>query len=49
MVVVATQLAKREGVSEKGYRLVINSGRQGGSSCLICTCTLLGVASYRTH
>ena len=30
MVVVATQLAKREGVSEKGYRLVINSGRQGG-------------------
>ncbi len=30
MVKVANQLAKKEGVSEKGYRLVMNSGRQGG-------------------
>ena len=30
MVNVANQLAKREGVSESGYRLVINCGEQGG-------------------
>lgn len=30
MVKIAIQLAKKEGISEKGYRLVINSGRQGG-------------------
>ena len=30
MVDVASQLAKREGISESGYRLVINCGEQGG-------------------
>jgi len=30
MVTVANQLARREGVSEGGYRLVINCGQQGG-------------------
>ncbi len=30
MVNTANQLAKREGVSEGGYRLVINCGEQGG-------------------
>lgn len=30
MVEVANQLAKREGISESGYRLVINCGRDGG-------------------
>ena len=30
MVDVANQLAREEGVSESGYRLVINSGRDGG-------------------
>ena len=30
MVTVANQLAKKEGIAEKGYRLVINSGPQGG-------------------
>jgi histidine triad (HIT) family protein len=30
MVNIANQLAKREGVSESGYRLVINCGEQGG-------------------
>lgn len=30
MVNIANQLAKREGISEKGYRLVINCGQQGG-------------------
>ena len=30
MLNVANQLAQREGVSEKGYRLVINCGAEGG-------------------
>jgi len=30
MVNVANQLAKKEGISESGYRLVINCGEQGG-------------------
>jgi histidine triad (HIT) family protein len=30
MVAVANQLAKREGVAQNGYRLVINCGEQGG-------------------
>jgi len=30
MVMVANQLATQEGVSEKGYRLVINCGPEGG-------------------
>lgn len=30
MVNIANQLAKREGISESGYRLAINCGREGG-------------------
>ncbi len=30
MVNTANQLAKREGIAESGYRLVINCGKQGG-------------------
>ena len=30
MVKVANQLAKKEGIAEKGYRLAINCGEQGG-------------------
>ncbi len=30
MVQVANNLAKREGIAADGYRLVINSGKQGG-------------------
>ena len=30
MVSIANQLAKREGISERGYRLVINCGKEGG-------------------
>lgn len=30
MVNVANQLAKGEGISEKGYRLAINYGKEGG-------------------
>ena len=32
MVRVANRLAEREGVLQKGYRLVINSGREGGQA-----------------
>ena len=30
MVNIANQLAKREGIFESGYRLVVNCGEQGG-------------------
>ena len=30
MVKIANQLARREGIAESGYRLVINCGAQGG-------------------
>ena len=30
MVDIANQLAKKEGIAESGYRLVINCGREGG-------------------
>ena len=30
MVNTANQLAKREGIAESGYRLVVNCGEQGG-------------------
>ncbi len=30
MVNVANQLARKEGIAEKGYRLAINCGEQGG-------------------
>ncbi len=30
MVTVANQLARKEGIAEKGYRLTINCGEQGG-------------------
>ena len=30
MVIVANQLAKEKGISERGYRLVINCGKESG-------------------
>ena len=30
MAAVANQLAKSEGIAEKGYRIVVNCGEQGG-------------------
>ena len=30
MVKIANQLAKREGVAQSGYRLVVNCGQEGG-------------------
>ncbi len=30
MVSIANKLARKEGIDESGYRLVINSGKQGG-------------------
>jgi len=42
MAKVANKLAKREGISEKGYRLVINCGRQGGQGVAHLHMHLLG-------
>jgi histidine triad (HIT) family protein len=30
MVQVANQMAKQEGIAGRGYRIVINSGKEGG-------------------
>lgn len=32
MILVAKQLAESEGVAEKGYRMIMNTGRDGGQS-----------------
>jgi len=32
LLLVAAQVAKKEGLEEDGYRLVINNGRNGGQS-----------------
>jgi histidine triad (HIT) family protein len=32
MVAIANQLAKKEGLSQKGYRLAINCGEEGGQA-----------------
>lgn len=32
MTVVANEMARKEGLSEKGYRLVINCGNEGGQT-----------------
>ena len=42
MADVANQLAKMEGITEKGYRLVINCGRQGGQGVAHLHMHLLG-------
>jgi len=42
MAGVANQLAKREGIAQKGYRLVINCGLQGGQGVAHLHMHLLG-------
>ena len=42
MVNIANQLAKREGISESGYRLAINCGQQGGQGVAHLHLHLLG-------
>lgn len=42
MVNTANQLARREGISESGYRLVINCGKEGGQGVAHLHLHLLG-------
>src|SRR3990172_3257847 len=42
MVNTANQLAKKEGIAESGYRLVINCGQQGGQGVAHLHMHLLG-------
>lgn len=42
MLVVAAQLAKQEGIDEKGYRLVINCNEDGGQEVFHLHMHLLG-------
>jgi histidine triad (HIT) family protein len=42
MVLVAKQLAEQEGISEKGYRLIINTGVHAGQSVFHLHLHLIG-------
>ena len=42
MIYIANQLARRQGISASGYRLVINSGKQGGQGVSHLHMHLLG-------
>jgi len=39
---VAADVAREAGVAESGYRIVANTGRDGGRRSTICTSTCLG-------
>ena len=47
MVSVASKLAEREGISESGYRLVINCGKEGGQLVMHLHLHLLGGRQLR--
>jgi len=42
MVMVAKQLAAREGIAERGYRMIINTGRHAGQSVFHLHLHLIG-------
>lgn len=42
MILTATQLAKSQNLSEKGYRLVLNCNSEGGQAVYHIHCHLLG-------
>jgi histidine triad (HIT) family protein len=42
MVMVAKQLARQEGVAERGYRLLVNTGAQGGQTVFHLHLHLIG-------
>lgn len=42
MILVAKELARREGISEKGYRLIINTGAHAGQSVFHLHLHLIG-------
>ena len=42
MVLAAKQIAKEKGISESGYRLVMNCNKDGGQSVYHLHCHLLG-------
>jgi histidine triad (HIT) family protein len=42
IVTTATEIAKAEGIAEKGYRLVFNCNRDGGQSVDHIHCHLMG-------
>lgn len=42
IVIAATEIAKKEGIADNGYRLVFNCNRDGGQSVDHIHCHLLG-------
>ena len=49
LFLVAKELAAREGVSEKGYRLMMNTGRDGGQTVLHLHLHLIAGKLARFH
>ena len=49
LFLVAKELAAREGVSEKGYRLMMNTGRDGGQTVLHLHLHLIAGKMARFH
>ena len=47
LVLVGNQLARKEGMMEKGYRFVINCGREGGQTVYHLHLHLLGGRPFR--
>ncbi|MBI4436939.1 MAG: histidine triad nucleotide-binding protein [Candidatus Omnitrophica bacterium] len=47
MALVGNRLAQKEGVSERGYRFVINCNREGGQTVFHLHLHLLGGRSFR--
>jgi len=42
LMLVATEVAKRENIEDKGYRIVINTGKQGGQTVFHLHLHLIG-------
>ena len=49
MAKVANQLAKQEGIIEKGYRVAISCGQQGGWHCDYCCSKACSRIMYNFH
>jgi histidine triad (HIT) family protein len=49
MVAVAREVAAKEGISERGYRVVINCGREGGQAVFHLHMHVLGGRTLRVE
>ncbi len=49
LLLAVRRIAEQEGLAERGYRVVINTGDEGGRRCRTCTCTSWAASSYRSR